>query len=174
MDWSNPLIYLAAAGVIFSVGTWVGSMNSFKKTAKGAIGRIDKAIEKINERIGSIKVNVAVLASGKTVDASQSPIRLNEFGESISQEILGKQWAKVEATKYVEQFRGQQPYDVQKFAFGHVYQFQPPDEMGAKMKNCAYENGISIDLVLRVLAIDLRDAMLDVLGMEPPENGPAP
>lgn len=173
MDIGTLAAVISIMAFLVGVGIWIGRRQSFEKTTGKAIDRIDTSVEKINDSIGSIKVNVAVLASGKSVDTTASPLRLTEFGKSIYDAVGGKNWARAEANLYTDQFGGKQPYDVQKFAFGHVYEFQPSEEMSAKMKDYAYENGIAIDLVLRVLAIDLRDAMLDNLGMDPPENGPA-
>lgn len=85
---------VSIAVVLVTVGIWVGKRNSFEKTTDKAIHRIDSSVEKINENIGNINVNLAILTSRKPVDESQSPTRLNEFGESISKEVRGKEWAK--------------------------------------------------------------------------------
>lgn len=164
------IVSIVAASV--TVGIWVGKRSSFEKTTDKAIHRIDASVEKINENIGSMNVNVAILTSRKPVDESQSPTRLNEFDESISKEVRGKEWAKGIASQYVDQLEKSEPYDVQQFGYRHAQQFEPSQEMLAKMKKSAWENGIPIDLIRRVLALELRDALLEILGMEFPEESP--
>lgn len=161
-----------AISVLIGIGIWIGRRQSFEKTTGKAIDRIDTSVVKINENIGNIKVNVAVLATGKTVDISQSPMRLNNFGKSISEEVGGKEWAKGIANEHIHKFQKAQPYDIQRFAFGFAQNFDPSEEMLTNMKTVAWEKGIPIELILRVLSLDLRDAMLDLLGMNPPEEPP--
>lgn len=160
-------------GVMIKIGKWIQKRHSFEEVTGKAIDRIDTSVEKINENISNIKTNVAVLAAGKSVDISQSPTYLNDLGKSISEEIKGKEWAKSIANRHIKEFENVQPYDVQGFAFRYVQkEFKPSEEMLARMKNSAWENGIPIDLILRVLSLELRDAMLDLLGMEAPEEHP--
>lgn len=40
------------------------------------------------------------------------------------------------------------------------------------MKQSARENGVPIEIIIRVLAYELRDALLILLGMDPPEDHP--
>ena len=84
----------AIATLLVSIGIWIGKRHSFENVTGKAIDRIDISVEKINESIGNIKTNVAVIATGKPVDISQSPTYLNDLGKSISKEMGGKEWAK--------------------------------------------------------------------------------
>ena len=104
---------------------------------------------------------------------SQNPTYLNDLGKSISKEIKGKEWAEGIANKHVKEFQEAQSHDVQGFAFRYVQkEFIPSEEMLSRMKISAWNNGIPIDSVLRVLSLELRDAMLDLLGMGAPEEPP--
>ena len=61
--WENPVTYvviLGAMGSLFSIGIWVGRMNSFKSSVeqslveiKESIGNIQDSIEKILFRLPS-------------------------------------------------------------------------------------------------------------------------
>lgn len=53
-----------------------------------------------------------------------------------------------------------------------MFDFNYSDEMIARMKKSAWESGIPIELILRVLSYELRDALLDLLGMGHPEDPP--
>lgn len=57
MDWTNPAVYigiLAIIGAIFSIGKWVGGMNSFKKSMDAFSKRVDSAIGEMRDDIKKI------------------------------------------------------------------------------------------------------------------------
>ena len=180
--WLTPaavLVLIAVLTLLFKFASWYGSVNSDRSVFREFMDEVKKDIQNIKSNVAELTSSVAgltssvsVLVSQKTVEKTQSPTRLNDLGKSIFKEIQGKEWAKNVANQNVEQQRGKQPYDIQKFAFEHTYNFSYSKEMTKIMKQSAYENGVPIEIIFRVLSFELRDALLDLLDMDPPEDHP--
>ena len=160
MDWSNLLIYggivtvlLAVVTVVFKAGTWKGGMDDFRKMVGESIKTIQEDIKKILERLPRPEV------------AGESPLRLTDFGRTLSTDIGGHAWAQDRATKVVDNVRGKQPYEVQEYCFEYVgNESNYTDDFLQKMRSCAYNNGTDLKAVKRVLGVELRDALLKLLG----------
>ncbi|MCY4672209.1 MAG: hypothetical protein OXD43_00335 [Bacteroidetes bacterium] len=150
----------------------VAGLKSSVAGLESSVAGLKSSVAGLESSVAGLKSSVAVLVSQKPVEKTQSPTRLNDLGKSISKEIQGKEWAKDVAKQNVEQQRGKQPYDVQKFAFEHAYHFNYSQEITERMKQSAWENGVPIEIISRVLSLELRDALLDLLGMGPPEDHP--
>lgn len=180
--WLTPaaiLVAITLGTILFKFASWHGRVNSDRHTFKEFMKEVKKDLEEIKVNISELsgKVSelsgkVSVLVSQDTIDTSDSPTRLNKKGKSISEEIQGKQWAKVVAKQYVDAQREKQPYDIQKFAFDQAYKFEFSKDMVEKMKQSAWENGVPIEIIIRVLAYELRDELLTLLGMDPPKEHP--
>ena len=166
MDWSSPVIYtaiiaaIAVIGVIVKISLWAGSMNAMKKTFTSFMQEVRTDIKKI----------LGLLAIPETV-GSQSPLRLTDTGSKISEEINAKAWANEAAGRLKDELGGSTPYLIQKFCFEYVTttEFNPPQELMEKMQASAYNHGVSLHGVYNVLAVELRDKLLKMHGLEPPE-----
>ena len=150
-----------------SIAGLKGDVDGLKSDVDGLKSNVDG----LESNVGVLNSSVAILVS-KKVDESQSPTRLNNLGKSISKEIQGKEWAKDVTAQNIEQHRGKQPYDIQKFAFTHAFSFDYSKGMTEQMKQSAWENCVPIEIIIRVLSFELRDALLDLLEMDPPEDHP--
>ena len=63
--------------------------------------------------------------------------------------------------------QGKSSYEIQSQCFDFVDQAELEQSMRQAVLDCAYENGISEDQVLDVLAIELRDIVLSLTGHHP-------
>ena len=55
------------------------------------------------------------------------------------------------------------------FCFRYVAIHEHPDEQRRAIERAAYQHGLPAEQILRVLAIELRDRLLKLVGKEPPE-----
>ena len=166
MDWSNPLVYLAAGGILVTIGIWVGSMNTFKGTVGETLTEIKESISKIEDRIVDIFEKI-----GPSTTGTNSPISLTDLGRTVSGELDAADWAKVKSTELLPQLRGKSPYEIQDFCFEYVKhgQFDPSPDLYQRAQNSAYQHGLTIDQVFRVFAIELRDIILGKLELDVPD-----
>lgn len=114
---------------------------------------------KIGEDVEVIKATLARLPSAAVSDSS--PLHLTDIGESISDTLQAREWAERTAAGLGERVKGKRPYEVQDISFEYVKnEFKPTDEQEVEIRTCAYEKGVKRDIVLDVLAVELRDALL--------------
>ena len=63
-----------------------------------------------------------------------------------------------------ERADGKPPYDIQELCFNFVRdEYKPVEDIEKKIKQCAYDNGISRAEIMDVLAVGLRDEILRLI-----------
>ena len=166
MDWNNPLIFivlgLAALGAIWKLGNWMGGKDEFARTVGGSIETIQTDIKRI----------FRLLSEGDTVESS-SPLRLTDLGRTISGFLEAGNWARTTAEKVASEIPKSEvhPYGIQSYCFEYVKRVDTISEsLRRKVQEAAFNNGIEINKVERVLAIELRDVLLKRFGLEAPEK----
>ena len=149
----SVIIVLIAIGTgIFKTGKWVGSVNSDSATFKDFINEVRDDIKKILDRLPA-----KVVASG-------SPIRLTDLGNQVSEKIDAKNLAGEHAQKVFNKVKDSAPYEIQEYCMEYVKEESAwaPDQL-KEFGNCAYENGIPLEQVFDVIAVELRDALLELI-----------
>ena len=170
----NPLVWIGAlslsavaVGIIFGAGQWKGKVDSDREAFKAFMASIKQDIEKIHSRIDDIFGKLGGPATLKT----SSPITLTELGQSVSETLGATAWAVARANELSPRVAGAVAYDIQVFAFEYVEKDAVFDAaMEEAIKQCAYEYGLRRKQVLDVLAIELRDRLLRLGQLDPPEE----
>ena len=141
---------------------WTGTVNSdmgwLKETVKEIktnIATLQDSIYKIWDRMPSSTVH------------ESSPLRLSEVGRSISETLDGRKWAEKTAGQLVDSLREKSAYEIQSYCFDFVEDVELEHSMRRAILGCAYENGVTEDEVLEVLAIELRDRVLSLTERSP-------
>lgn len=150
------VVVIAALGAIGRLLIWIGSTDSSVKALKKNIEEIKTSVLGIQEDIkGIFKQMPAVSTTG-------SPLQLTDLGKDISEMLGAKEWARKIAMKLKPETKGKQPYEIQELCFTYVKKrFDPTKEQQQKISECAYEKGLPEKMVLEVLAIELRDQLLN-------------
>lgn len=107
-------------------------------------------------------VKKILLRTQPTPIATSSPIRLTDLGETISNHINAKSWAKTEADNLLEKTRGMDSLEIQTLSFDHAENHEPNDLLLSKMQESAFESGIDLLGVRKVLGVELRDRLLQL------------
>ena len=163
-NWIVP-IALVVIAVVTGVGKlvyWMGEVNTDRKGVNDFMKEIRDDVKEILGRLAP-----SPLAGG-------SPLRLTDLGKSISVTLEAKAWAERTAQGLQAQIEGKQPYEIHEISFAHVKDdFTPTDEQDARIKSCAYENALPRGKVLDVMAVELRDKLLELAGLPAPDNNEA-
>lgn len=154
-NWPDtPLIlvaFLAVGSVLVSIGVWVGSVNADRKSFKEFMNEVRNDIKKILARLPAPTIE------------SGSPIRLTDLGRSVADDLDVGKWVEQVAPSLTARVKGKPPFEVQNFCFDYVKdEFEPDEKQLRKLQMCADENGIDLDAVLDVLAVELRDRLLEL------------
>lgn len=155
----NPLFWLAVVSGLIAIGIWIGKINEHRSTVSAFMAEIRKDIKDILGKLGPSTTKTA------------SPIQLTDLGQSVSEALGASAWAANRAEKLADQVGDAPAYDIQVLAFEYVekeFTDKTTDKaMDAKIKQCAYENGLKRS---QVLDVELRDRLLRLRQLEPPEE----
>ena len=160
MEWlsNNPIVILIAFAIVggmLTFGKWMGSVDTDRKNFREFIVEMRNDIKEILHRLPKEYT-------------PGSPIRLTELGVAMSDTLGGKEWAAEIATRLSAEIENKEPYEIQELSSDYVHTKMVPDEtQDAKIRQCAYEHGVKREQVLNVLAIELRDILLEKAGKSP-------
>ncbi len=144
------------------LGLAVALVGAIVKLARWT-GRVDSSLDTLAKGIAEIREDIKKLLNGqasKTID-SASPLRLTEVGQKVSDILDVSSIAEGIVPLLREEAAGKLAYDIQELCFEYVRdKYEPGAEVDARIKQCAYENGLDRDEVLDVLAVVLRDKLL--------------
>ena len=150
---------IAVVSALIGIGIWIGkvtfNLSALNTSLSDFMKEIRTDIKKIFERLPSPTLS------------ENSPLRLNDLGQSISEKLKVRTWAKQAAEQVVGTVQGKSPYEIQSRCFDFVEETDLGQSMRKAVLDCAYENGISEDQVLDVLAVELRDIVLSLTGHHP-------
>ena len=163
--WSeNPLVWLAGlatvvavGSAIFAAGNWYGKVNADRKAFNEFIKEVRDRLREINAQLREIFRRLPPV-----VAAESSPLRLTDFGEKIADCLGAEELADGLENVLRPLVAGMTDYDLQEECIRYVNEdYRPSEEIEERIKHCAYQNGIKTEQVLRVLALELRDRLLE-------------
>ena len=190
-EWVAPVGIPTAIVALITAGVWAGKVierlgnlkgtadadrkvfqktadddrKSFQEAATEDRKRIRQVLDEIRDDIKRIFLRI-----GRTEATGGSPLRLTDYGRELLTGIDGKGWAIRLATTLEERVVGMEAYEIQDFCYGYVANdLNPSEEEQAAMRRTAYEKAARMEQVRRVLAIELRDRLLELSGQEAPE-----
>jgi hypothetical protein len=136
---------------LVGIGMWIGAVNSDRDSFKTFMARIETKVDDILKRLPPVTV------------AGSSPLRLTDLGQTISEQIGGKELARTLAPTLLEKIKGMEPYEIQEECRRYVTEdFAPTEEQERIFKACAFENGIKVEQIWNVVAVELRDELLSL------------
>jgi len=155
-EWAAATPWWVALGLLIAFVTAVWQFARWT-------GRVDTKLDDLGKAVAEIREAITKLLQGqssKTV-SSGSPLQLTDLGKRISADLGIPSIAASLAHELRERVSGKPAYDIQELSFAFIRdEYRPGAEMDARIKQCAYENGIDRDGVLDVLAIELRDRLM--------------
>lgn len=163
-SWVAPVSVLGIVAAVLTAGIWIGAVNSDRANFKEFMKEIREKIDKIMDRLPSPGL------------VRESPLRLSELGEKISKRVGGKIWVKKVIDGVLPSVEGKRASEIERFCFDYVLTAKKSfdDMMLDLITDAAYENGIAPSDVHDVLAIELRDAVLQRVTPPPPTPSPPP
>ncbi len=174
----NPAVWIIAVLAVCTVCvrliTWINSVNTDRKSFEKSIDKMDKRITEIADRIDikitqiNDRIHDVVLWSrqpSKTVHMD-SPLSLTDLGERVAEHLNSSEIVDSLVEDVYEKAKSLPPYDVQNLCFSYARNWTPPDEMALRIKDSAYQHGISWDETVEVIAIQLRDRVLKHQGQD--------
>ena len=163
-EWINLGTLLVAI-----VSVWF----AFRATRRSYRDSINEKFEIINEKFEAIRASISDLRQGITsIEAwlqgrfrrtpffTKSPLKLTDFGIDLSKNLDANKWALNAAKFLFDLSKGKKEYEVHELCLEYVKD-KLDTLMQEEVKRVSYESGISKKDVRIVLAIVLRDKLLE-------------
>ena len=149
-EWGAILTIFAIGGALVSAGIWVGKVNTDRRNFRDFMLEVRDDIKKLLQLLPNTPVK------------SESPLRLTEVGKDISEKLEAHRWATQTASEINQKspVKGKNAFDLQEIAFKYVTELQPDKGLDELIEMCAFQHGLAKEDVRKVLAIELRDALL--------------
>lgn len=158
----NPLwitVGLTSATILVTSGIWIGRVNSDRKNFKDFMREVREKLDRIFER----------LPSTPQIISATSPLRLTDFGETLAKELDTSTWVEQLVPRVRENVKDLPAYAIQEYCFNYTSKHLRSDEERARLKEVAYNTGVTEDDLRQVLAIELRDRLLSLAGLDATE-----
>lgn len=132
--------------------------------SNGRFTKVETLIETIEKRLTKFE--------GKSTDAfgNSSPLSLLDKGLKVLEESGLKEYIDKDSNNLFEncnvKHKFDTPYDVQESAFKFFDELKFDTAMESKLKNTAFDYGMSMDVIRRIGGIYFRDACLKRLKMK--------
>ncbi len=181
MDWALLIIAILGLGVTYYAlrreirrdrekelkkdSEWKGAVDTDRNFFKEFMKEVKDDIRTINNNINKILFRSAfqVFIEGK------SPLGLTEQGKEVSKELNAVTWAKKAAETTKDEVKNKEAYNIQEFSFEYASKDEHYDTEELQLiLDYAYSNGILKENVQSVFGIELRDELLDIMGLEAP------
>lgn len=122
---------------------------------------IRQDLKDIRERFFSLEGRMT------SVFQSKSPVSLLPKGESILISSGMRAYIDSNIDHLMKKCEGNNPYDIQEAAFGLFDNMQFPENITDQIKDIAFKEGTSVDIIRRISGIYFRDKCLERCGFKP-------
>jgi len=146
--------------------------SDLKDNIKPELTRLRTSIEEASKSVGARIDEVLKHLALNKVSESKSPRALNDYGKQIlTQSGIGT-IVDDQLDNIVEKVRAKNPenaYQVQEMVLDVVQKLIEDDKIKNEVEQAAFKSGVTVDVVLLVGGIYIRDKVLDKLDMHPEE-----
>ena len=171
-NWGWIVAVLAIGGVALKFIRWTAIVdadrNQFREFMREIRDEMREMRGEMREMRGEIK-NIFNRLPGEPVEKVTSPISLTDYGKELSQSINASEIADLQITKVTAAVENFNAYQIQEYCFS----FSKDDllnelkanhaDLYDKIHEVAFEQGMDVEKLTRVIALELRDKILPTL-----------
>ena len=179
-------ILLVAVWLSWKVASWKSTVDGRLTGVEKAIDRIEKAVETLTQRMDALTQRMDALTqrmdtlthkvddiyrwimndSFRSIEKVDSPIALSEYGKELFYLIDAEKIVNQYAEKMYNETQEMNAYKVQEYCFTYckeklMDELEENDkEQSEKMALVAFDQGIDMERITRIVGIALRDRVL--------------
>ena len=151
--------FLTVATLLIGVGVWLGRISANQRNFKDFMKEVKTDLREINDKL----LNILSKPKRDVID-TRSPLQLNDLGKKIWKELDASKWVERFGQATKTSFNNKDSYEIQEFCFRYVQTDEIySDEETRRIREMAYDNGMSEFDVRRVIGIKFRDTIVDVV-----------
>lgn len=162
----NPLwivVVLGVGGALVTIARWTANVDAARKGWERVAKTIDDKLDTIQSRIDDL-----FTVFGRQAVRAESPVRLTEFGQELSKKLNATAWAVRTADSVQGEVEDKEAWEIHDFCFAYSKERLSKDRE-RDVKRVAYEAGVDDVQARNVLAVELRDQLLNLLRLDAPE-----
>jgi len=170
---SDTVTIIISSGIVSAIVTILIMLLSVGKY-KEKVDRLCYDNDKVGDKLTQISEKLSNIEGGLERDRatneyikSKSPLSLTDKGKALLIDSTGKDYIDLKHAKFLKEIKSKNPktpYDVQELSKDIISARTSLDEFN-DIKDFAFSKGISINVILEVLGIYLRDLLLKDLKM---------
>ena len=162
---NNPMFWIILGILVFflwKVPTW-------KTNIENRLSAVEKAVDNLSDKMDEI-YSVIIRQFGRTVEKIDSPVTLSEYGKELFDLVDAEKIVNGYAEKMYNETQGMNAYKVQDYCFTFCKEKLMDDleannkDQSEKMAVVAFDQGINMEKITRVVGIALRDRVLQMGG----------
>lgn len=164
------MITIAVVGLVITLGTIMWKIGKWSSSTDTRLDKLEESVERLEKSIlASLKDLLKPIVSSlyKEVAVSKSPVGLTDYGEKLSLQVNAAEFVRKHAAN-VETRDDMNAYQIQEACFAYVdndfLEKVSPEERD-QLENIAFDEGIEVGKILKVIGIELRDVKLDEMGL---------
>ena len=150
-----------------TAGIWIGKVNSDRQNFKEFMAKVREDFKEVRNDIKEVRNDIKEIFArlGPNLTTKSSPTRLTEFGKTVAECVDAESITEQLAKKIQEDVKGKTNYQIQNYCEEYIRdEFEPSEETVLRFEECAFENGLKIQQINIVLALELRDRLLEMQG----------
>lgn len=153
------LLAIALITVLWKTASWYGSVNTKQTNFDKFMAEVGNDLKEIHDDIKRI-----FQAMPRPAAEGQSPVKLTDFGQTISEWASVADWAKDQAGSLVENARGKEEFEIFEDCGAHInHMFKHNLEFQKRVRAAAYQHATDVNNVKTVYQVELRDRILDLI-----------
>ena len=159
----TPITWIVILGLIlWKVSGWKATIDTWKTT-------VDARFSELSGKIDNL-YNIIASRFEHDVQQTSSPVTLTDYGQKLSERIAAGRIVDEYAEELNEKTKGMNAYQIQEKCFSFcetdlLKRLQETDKQYFdEISKVAFDDGIKLEKITRVIGIELRDRVLSMCG----------
>ena len=171
------LIMLVAIIITWRISGWKTIVDSNQTSLSNSLKALEENLTKFMEEMRD-DVKKIFHALPQDTTKTSSPITLTDLGIEIAKEIKANEVVEKRAKLFISRATDMPPYEIQEMCFNYVEDELINDSdiqedyrnlLDTRVKTSAFQHGLEVNQVLRVIGVLLRDKVLEAKGLALPD-----
>lgn len=144
--------------------------NDIKDNIKPEVRSLRKDMTELSQTIRAQLSDILQALTLKQVSEAHSPRALNKFGKQVLEQSGVRSIIEPKLDQIIKTVKAKKPenaYQVQEMLLDVIQELKGDSGLKNQIEQAAYKSGVSVETVLLVAAIDIRDTVLERLDMKP-------
>lgn len=171
---NSPTLWTVIVGLLILGGIFIWKVSGWKTSIEADLAKVSEQVDLVYK--------IIVNRFGRDVQQTSSPVTLTDYGRRISKRITAEKIVNKYAEELNKKTEGMNAYQIQEECFSFceedlLERLRETDKKSFdEISEVAFDDGIKLEKITRVIGIELRDRVLSMCGkpqIEVDEHSPS-